>query len=85
MESFLGTDETPPSSERSFKAATKLGRDLPTDIGMESIPLMELLTEDIHAKTQEAPQNIDLDMRVCLGIYKALQTIRGKLANSTSK
>ena len=58
-----------------------------TDIEMESIPLMELssLAEDIHAKTREAPQNTDPDMREFLGIDKALQTIQGELVNNTSK
>ena len=69
MKSFLGLDETPPALGRSFKAATKLRRELPTDIEMESIPLMELpsLAEDIHVKTVEASQNTDLDMREFLG------------------
>ena len=73
--------------ERSFKAATKLRRELPTDIEMESIPLMELssLVEDIHVKTREASQNTDLDMREFLGIDKALQSIQGELLNNTSK
>ena len=35
---FLGVDKTPPSLERSFKAATKLKDELSTDIEMESIP-----------------------------------------------
>ena len=61
----LGIDTTPPLLERSLKAATKLSRELPTDLEMESIPLEELssLVEDIHAKTPEASQNTDLDMR----------------------
>ena len=43
-------DEKPSIKERSFKAATKLKRELPTDIEMESVPLMELssLAEDIN-------------------------------------
>ena len=58
----LGVGKTPPSLERSLKAATKLSRELPTDLEMESIPLMELspLVEDIHVKTREASQNTDL-------------------------
>ena len=60
--------------EKSFKVATKLSRELPTDLEKESIPLEQLssLTEDIHVKTQEASQNTDLDMREFLGIDKAL-------------
>ena len=42
MKNFLGVDKTPPALERSFKAATKLKGDLPTDIEMESIPPEEL-------------------------------------------
>ena len=50
---------------------------------MEYIPLMELssLAEDIHVKIQ----NVDLDMRVFLGIDKVLQTIQDKLPNNVSK
>ena len=64
MKNFLGTVETRPALERSFKAATKLRRELRTDIEMESIPLEKLwsLVEDIHLKTREASQNNDLDM-----------------------
>ena len=56
MKNFLGIDKTPPALERSFKDATKLKDDLPTDLEMESIPLEELssLAKDIHLKTQEA-------------------------------
>ena len=54
MKIFLGIEETPPTLERSFKAATKLRRELPTDTEMASIPLMELssLVEDIHVNTR---------------------------------
>ena len=89
MKSVLSLYETPTSLERSFKAATKLRRELPTDIDteMENIPLMELssLVENIHVKTLEASQNTDLDMREFLGIDKTLQSIQGELLNSTSK
>ena len=87
MKSVLSLDKTLSAMERSFKAATKLRRELPTDIEMESIPLMELssLVEDIHGKTQEASQNTDLSMRRFLGIDKALQSIQGELLNNTSK
>ena len=75
------------SLERSFKAATKLSRELPTDLEMESIPLEQFsfLFEDIHVKTREASQNNDLDMREFLGIDLALQSIQGELLNNTSK
>ena len=87
MKNFLSTDKTPPTLERSFKAAIKLRRKLSTDIEMESIPLMELssLAEYIHAKTREALQNTDFDTREFLGIGKALQTIPGEVVNNTSK
>ena len=54
---------------------------------MESIPMEEpsSLVEDIDAKTREASQNTDLDMREFLGIDKALQSIQGELLNNTSK
>ena len=56
MKNFLGIVEAPPALERSFKAATKLRRELPTDIEMESIPPTKIssLAEDIHAKIREA-------------------------------
>ena len=87
MKNFLGIVETPPALERSFKAATKLRRELRTDIETESIPLTELssLAEDIHAKTRKASQNTDLDMHEFLQIDKALQTIEGEPVNNTSK
>ena len=54
---------------------------------MESIPLKDLLSlvEDIYAKTREASQTTDFDMREFLGIDKALQSIQGELLNNTSK
>ena len=65
MKSVLSLDETPSALDRSFKAATRLGLGLSTDLEMESIPLEGLssLAEDIHVKTQEASQNTELDMR----------------------
>ena len=87
MKKFLGIDKTPPALERSFKAATRLNRELPTDLEMEGIPLEELssLAEDIHLKTPEASQNTDLDMQEFLEIDKALQSIQDELLNNTSK
>ena len=87
MKSVLSLDETPSTLERSFKAATKLSRELPTDLEMQSIPLEKLssLVEDIHVKTREALQNTDLDIREFLGINKALQSTQGELLNNTSK
>ena len=87
MKSVLSLGETPSALERSFKAATKLRLELPAGIEMESIPLEELLSlvENIHVKTREASQNLDLDMRGFLGIGKALKSIQGELLNSTSK
>ena len=87
MKSVLNLDETPSALERSFKAATKLSHELPTDIEMESMPLEELssLVKDIHVKTREASQNTDLDMREFLGNDKSLQAIQGELFNNTSK
>ena len=83
----LNFNKTPPALEKSFSAATKLKHELPKDIEKESIPLIELssLVKDIHAKTREALQNTDLDMREFLGIDQALQTMQGELANHTSK
>ena len=49
MKNVLSLDEAPSTLEISFKAATKLRRELTKDIEMESIPLIELLSlvEDI--------------------------------------
>ena len=87
MKNFLSIDTLPPLLESSLKAATKPSLELPTDLEMESMPLEELssLVEDIHAKTPEASQNTDRDMREFLGIDKALQSIRSELLNNTSK
>ena len=54
---------------------------------MESLPLMELssLVKDIHAKTREASQNTDLDMRGFLRIGKTLQIIQSDLVNNKTK
>ena len=77
----------PPALERSFKTASKLSRELPTDLEMERIPLEELsyVAEDIDAKTREVSENTDLDMREFLGIDKALQSIQGEHLNNISK
>ena len=60
---------------------------MPTDIEMESVSLMELLSlaEDIHVKTREASQNTDLDMQKYLRSNNALQSLQGKLENNNSK
>ena len=78
MKSVLSLAEPPTALERSFRAAIKLRRELPTDIEMESIPLMEILSlvKNIHDKTREASQNTDLDMREFLGIEKAYKAYR---------
>ena len=76
----------PPALERSFKTASKLSRELPTDLEMERIPLeLSYLVEDIDAKTREVSENTDLDMREFLGIDKALQSIQGEHLNNISK
>ena len=73
--------------ERSFKVATKLMCELPTDIKMESIPLEKLssLVEGIRIKTREESQNTDLDIQKLLRVSKALQRMQGELLNNTSK
>ena len=38
MKNSLGIDKTPPALERSFKAATKLRRELPTDLEWKVYP-----------------------------------------------
>ena len=73
LKSVLILDETHSALERSFKAATKLRREFPTYIEMQSILLMKLssLAEDIHVEAREASQNTDLDIREFLRIDKA--------------
>ena len=81
LKSVLSLDEKPSALERPFKAATKLRRELPTDIEMESIPLMKLSSlvntrevshvntrEVSHVNTREVSQNTDLNMRELLGL-----------------
>ena len=55
----MNLDETP-ALQKSFKAATILKRELPTDIEMEITPLIEpsSLAEDIHTKTRAVPKNM---------------------------
>ena len=43
------------------------------------------LAEDISAKTREASQSTNLDVRDVLGIDKVLETIHGELVNNTTK
>ena len=87
IKSVLGLDETPSGLDRSVKAATKLNRDLPTDLEMESIPLKDLsfLVENILVKAREASQSTTLVMQEFLPIDKALQDIQGELLNNNSK
>ena len=51
MKNFCDVDKSPPLLERSFKATTKLSRELPTNLEIESIPVAELSSwvEYIHA------------------------------------
>ena len=87
MKSALSLEKKSSALERSLKAATKLSPKLPTDLEMESIPIMELspLVKYIHIKTREASQNTDRDMRDILGIDKDLQGIQGEFLNNMSK
>ena len=87
MKIFLDIDATPRSLERLISAASNFKSELPTDLQMESIQLERLssLVENIHAKTREASQNTDLDMREFLAINKALQSIQSETLKNTSK
>ena len=78
MKSVLSLHETPSALETSLRVATKLSRELPTELEMESIPLEDFLSlvENIHVKTREASQSTDLDMSEFLGIDKTLQSIQ---------
>ena len=81
MKNFLGINTTPPSLERLISATSKLKSELPTDLQMESIPPIELLSlvEDIRVETREASQNTQLVMREFLGTNKTLQNKQGEL------
>ena len=87
MKNFLNLEQTPPSIDRSIKAANLLKSEIPLQTDIENIPLFDLssVVEDIPIKTREASQNTDLDMREFLGISKALQSINGELRNNTAK
>ena len=63
MENILNLEETPPSLDRSIKAASKQKSELPTTSKIEEIPLEDLssIVEEIHIKTREASQNTDLE------------------------
>ena len=60
-----GRDQTPFVLKQSKEVATKLSGELPTDIEMESIPLMNFSSsdKDIHVKAREALKNTFLDIR----------------------
>ena len=87
MKNFLNLEQSPPSIDRSIKAANLLKSDIPSQTDLENIPLFDLsyVVVDIRIKTREALQNTDLDMREFLGISKALQSINGELRNNTAK
>ena len=77
MKKFLNLEQTPPSIDRSIKAANLLKSEIPTQTDIENIPLFDLssVVEDIRIKTREASQNTDLDMREFLGISRELNEI----------
>ena len=87
MKKFLNLEQTPPSIDRSIKAANLLKSEIPTQTDLETIPLFDLssVVEDLCIKTREASQNTDVDMREFLGISKALQSINEELRNNTAK
>ena len=84
MKKILNLEQTPPSIERSIKAANLLKSLIPTQTDIETIFLFDLssVVEEIHI---EASQNTELGMREFLGIDKALQSINGELRNNTAK
>ena len=84
---MLGIDKAPLALELSLKSESELTREFPTDIEMESIPLMEIsfLAEDIYVKAREASQDTYLDMQEFLEIDKVLLPVQGELVNNISK
>ena len=87
MKKLLGVDEVPPAFEQYKGAATKFKSELPIDIKIERITLLQLtsLAENIHFKTREKSQYTDFDIQELLGIDKALQSVQDTYANNTSK
>lgn len=84
IKNFLDIDQIPPALERSFKATIKLSCELPKEIEMESIPIMELSSLNswsISTERREPSQNTDLDMPEFLGINKALKSRNLKCQN----
>ena len=72
--------------DRLLKAANKL-REITRKIELESASSKKLsfYAKDIHVKTQEVSQNIDIDMQEILGIVKSLQAIQsGQKSNTTN-
>ena len=86
MKKFFNLEQTPPSIDRSIKAANLLKSEIPRQTDLETIPLSDLssVVKEIHIKTRETSQNTDLDMREFSGISKALQSINGELRNNTA-
>ena len=98
IKNFLDIDQIPPALERSFKATIKLSCELPKEIEMESIPIMELSSLNswsISTERREPSQNTDLDMPEFLGIdksgnlkcqnRKAIQTQVARMRQTTEK
>ena len=87
MKRILTIEGDIPDFNKSVTFAKKLQEQLPTDLEMEDIPLLDLgnLAEQVHIATREAATNTDLDMREFLGIDKALRRVQGEIINNTSK
>ena len=86
MKNFQGIHEAPPVIERSFKTATKLKFELPTDIEMETNTYETIIISRRYScQNMRSIIKSDLDMQEFLGIDKALQSIQGELVNNTSK
>ena len=87
MKRILSIEGDIPDFNQSVTFAKKLQEQLPTDLEMEDIPLLDLgnLAEQVHIATREAATNTDLDMREFLGIDKALRRVQGEIINNTAK
>ena len=87
MKRILTIEGDIPDFNKSVTFAKKLQEQLPTDLEMEDIPLLDLgnLAEQVHIATREAATNTDLDMREFLGIDKALRRVQGEIINNTAK
>ena len=72
MKKFLNLEQTPPSIDRSIKAANLLKSEIPTQTDIENVPLFDLSSavEDIRIKTRETSK---LQTLICENFWVSLK------------